>query len=68
MNLNMLVGSSGRERTAHEYTALLQNSCFSEISFKQLSQTMNRDVILAKKPWCDLNKLSEITQVHVRPP
>ena len=50
MDMNMLVGSEGRERTAAEYQHLLKSNGFADVTITLLPATTNRDVILAYKP------------------
>ena len=49
MDMNMLVGTEGRERAATEYQHLLKSNGFSDVTIAHLPGTTNRDVILAYK-------------------
>ena len=49
MDINMLVGSEGKERNATEYKALLKKYGFPKVNITQLPYTMHRDIILGCK-------------------
>lgn len=49
LDLSMLVGCEGKERTADEYKTLLQSAGFTDIQTITVPTAMHRDIILAKK-------------------
>ena len=48
-DLGMLIACEGRERSAHEYTTLLEETGFTDIAIKMVPQAAFRDAILARK-------------------
>ena len=49
-SLNMLVQTSGKERTAAEYKEILQKHGFEDIQTKKLKDSAGLDVTLCRKP------------------
>ena len=50
-SLNMLVLTSGKERTAAEYKEMLEKHGFEDIQIKKLEDSAGLDAILCRKPW-----------------
>ena len=48
-DLGMLIACEGRERSAHEYTTLLEENGFCDVDIKMVPQASFRDAILARK-------------------
>ncbi|KAK2185006.1 hypothetical protein NP493_247g00034 [Ridgeia piscesae] len=48
-DLGMLIACEGRERSAHEYTTLLEENGFCDVAIKMVPQASFRDAILARK-------------------
>jgi len=51
-DLAMLISADGRERTAGEYTSLLEGHGFVDVQVRILAESSRRDAILARKPQC----------------